>query len=99
MFTSNAIFVWAVLGLFLGFVVHFIPFGSRPLGWISSSLLGMTGAMGGGGLAFCMHGGDVLRCSALLMSILGAITLLMVLGVESPDLKSRYHNAYRITRH
>ncbi len=47
MFTSNAIFVWAVLGLFLGFVVHFIPFGIRPLGWDFIFITGYDRSHGG----------------------------------------------------
>lgn len=72
--------VWLLVGLFCGAVARMLIPGSRQLGCIGTSLLGIVGSLVGGTVFNALAGrGFELASSGILGSIAGA-AILLVLG-------------------
>ncbi|MCY1073357.1 GlsB/YeaQ/YmgE family stress response membrane protein [Archangium lansingense] len=71
---------WIILGLVAGLIARAVMPGRQPMGFISTTLLGIGGSFVGGLLASFLLGGNwrVLQPSGYIGSIVGAIVLLWV---------------------
>lgn len=78
----GALIVFLIIGLIAGLVARAVIPGKQPMGVVGTMLLGMVGSIVGGlvGSLFSSRG-DVfsLRPAGLLMSILGAVVVLLLL--------------------
>ena len=68
---------WVLFGLIAGAVARMLHPGPDAMGWVGTMLLGMTGSLVGGGVAYLLHFGTSPYAPAgWIFSILGAIVLL-----------------------
>ena len=72
------ILAWIVFGLFVGIIAKLVTPGRDPGGFIITMLLGIAGALVGGflGRAMGLYGPN--QAAGWLMSILGAVVLLVL---------------------
>lgn len=78
MLTLLTLFVWALLGFIAGVVARAVTPGRQALGLVGAVALGVIGSYIGGLIMAVLHGGQILQPSGLLMSILGAVLILVV---------------------
>lgn len=74
---------WAIAGLIVGGIARLLMPGRQPMGCFMTMLLGIVGALVGGGISWLLFGqpGETFSLYAwpgYLMSILGAILVLFV---------------------
>jgi uncharacterized membrane protein YeaQ/YmgE (transglycosylase-associated protein family) len=68
---------WIVFGLVAGAIARLLHPGPDGMGWVATILLGITGSLGGGGLAWVLRLATTPYSPAgWIFSILGAIILL-----------------------
>ena len=74
---------WVLFGLVVGIVAKFLTPGRDPGGFILTTLIGVAGAVLGGyiGRALGFYGPN--QAAGFLMSVLGAIVLLLIYRVVS----------------
>jgi uncharacterized membrane protein YeaQ/YmgE (transglycosylase-associated protein family) len=73
-----AMLSWMCFGLVAGAIARLFVPGRQPLGCFGTMALGVVGSFAGGFLNHLLRGGDVLQASGMVMSILGAILVLVV---------------------
>jgi len=76
--TLGAIFVWMFFGLVVGIIARLVVPGRQPLGWLGTIGLGVLGSFVGGFIAYLFQGGEPLQPAKWLMSILGAVVVLVL---------------------
>ena len=70
---------WVLFGLVAGAVARAIHPGSDPMGFVTTILLGITGSLLGGGLAYLLgYATSPTQGAGWILSIIGAIVLLSV---------------------
>jgi uncharacterized membrane protein YeaQ/YmgE (transglycosylase-associated protein family) len=74
---------WILFGLVVGIVAKFLTPGRDPGGFILTTLLGVAGALLGGYLGRAMGFYGPNQTAGFLMSVLGAILLLLLYRVVS----------------
>ncbi len=74
----SAIFMWLIFGLIVGLIARLIVPGQQPMGWLATIVLGVIGSFAGGFLTYIFSGGEMLQPATLIMSILGAIIVLVL---------------------
>lgn len=78
MSTIGAMVSWFVFGLVAGAIARLLVPGRQSMGLIATMVLGVIGSFAGGFLHSVFRGGDMLQPSGMLMSIVGAILVLVV---------------------
>ena len=74
-----SLIIWLVFGLIVGIIAKFLMPGRDPGGFIVTILIGIVGSYLGGGISYLLFGGtDPYKPSGWIMSIAGAIVLLLV---------------------
>jgi len=73
-----ALFVWTLFGIFVGALARLLVPGRQPMGFLGTMLLGVVGSFAGGLLVYAFRGGDLLQPSGFLMSLLGAVVVLLI---------------------
>jgi uncharacterized membrane protein YeaQ/YmgE (transglycosylase-associated protein family) len=79
--TIGAVIVWIVFGLFIGLIGRLLVPGRQPMGFLGTIVLGIAGSFAGGFLTYLFRGGEPLQPTGILMSIIGAI-IVLVLGTS-----------------
>jgi uncharacterized membrane protein YeaQ/YmgE (transglycosylase-associated protein family) len=79
--TIGAVIVWIVFGLFIGLIGRLLVPGRQPMGFLATIVLGIAGSFAGGFLTYLFQGGEPLQPTGILMSIIGAI-IVLVLGTS-----------------
>jgi uncharacterized membrane protein YeaQ/YmgE (transglycosylase-associated protein family) len=79
--TIGAVIVWIVFGLFIGLIGRLLVPGRQPMGFLATIVLGIAGSFAGGFLTYLFRGGEPLQPTGILMSIIGAI-IVLVLGTS-----------------
>lgn len=72
---------WIIIGLIVGALARFLVPGRDPMGWIGTILLGIAGSfLGGfiGSLIWPPASGSYLQPGGIVLSLVGAILLLLV---------------------
>lgn len=77
-----SIIVWLVFGLIAGAIARLLVPGKQAMGCLMTAVLGIVGSFAGGALSYLLFGaGDSLvRPSGLIMSVIGAIIVLLLYG-------------------
>lgn len=84
MATLGAIIGWMVCGLIVGAIARALHPGPDPMGWTGTMVLGILGALLGGGVSYLFgYAPDVMNWPGWIMSIVGAI-ILLALGMFVP---------------
>lgn len=83
MITITAIVLWIIFGIVAGGIARFLIPGRQPMGWLATMSLGIIGSFAGGFVAFLLDGGDPVRPSGLVMSVLGAVIVLLIMGCNN----------------
>lgn len=78
MATISAVLTWIVFGLVVGLIARFIVPGQQPMGWFATIALGVIGSFAGGFLTYLFRGGDMLQPEKMVMSVLGAVVVLLL---------------------
>lgn len=78
MVTLEAILVWMFFGLIIGLLARAVVPGRQAMGWFGTIGLGIVGSFLGGFLTSLFNGGDPVQPAGLLMSIVGAVIVLML---------------------
>lgn len=78
MSTISAIIVWIFFGIVAGLIARMLVPGPQPMGWLATMTLGIIGSFAGGFLTYVFSGGEPLQATGLLMSVLGAIIVLLL---------------------
>ena len=78
-----AIVVWIFFGIVIGLVARLLVPGRQSMGWMSTMMLGIVGSFLGGFLTYVFRGGDMLQPSGILLSIVGAIVVLVIASSTS----------------
>jgi len=73
-----AIIVWTVFGLVCGLLARLFVPGRQAIGLAMTVLLGIVGSFVGGFIAYLFTGGEPLQASGFIMSLLGAIVVLVL---------------------
>lgn len=85
--TLAALISWLVFGLIAGAIARFLMPGPQPMGCLMTSILGIIGSFVGGAISYAIWGmpgeGDWIRPSGWIMSIVGAIIVLALVGFIS----------------
>lgn len=76
--TIAAILVWICFGFVVGAIGRLLVHGRQAIGFLGTIVLGIAGSFAGGFLHYLLRGGEMLQPSGMLMSILGAILVLVV---------------------
>ncbi len=84
MSTISAVIVWIFFGLVAGLIARAIMPGRQSMGWMATILLGIVGSFTGGFITYLVQGGDAMQPTGMLMSILGAIIVLVLATSVSP---------------
>jgi uncharacterized membrane protein YeaQ/YmgE (transglycosylase-associated protein family) len=72
---------WVLFGLVAGAIARAIHPGFDPMGYVGTIVLGITGSLLGGGIAYALgYAASPSEGSGWLLSILGAVVLLSVVG-------------------
>ena len=72
---------WVFFGLVAGAIARAIHPGFDPMGYVGTILLGITGSLLGGGVAYLLgYAASPREGSGWILSILGAVVLLSVAG-------------------
>lgn len=76
----GALIVFLIIGLIAGLVARAVIPGKQPMGIVGTMLLGMVGSILGGLVGSLFHRGEAfsLRPAGLLLSIVGAIVVLLL---------------------
>lgn len=74
----GAIIGWTFFGLIAGAIARLLVPGRQSLGCLGTILLGVTGSLLGGFASWLIFGGEPLQASGWIMSILGAVLILVV---------------------
>jgi len=74
--TVGTIIGWIVFGIIAGAIARLLVPGRQPMGILATMALGIVGSFVGGFLASLFTGGDMLRSSNWIGSILGAVLVL-----------------------
>ncbi len=69
---------WIVFGLVAGAIGRWLMPGPQPMGYLATSLLGITGSFVGGFLGYLFFGGEMLQGSGWIGSIIGTLVVLAV---------------------
>lgn len=69
---------WIVFGIIAGAIARLLVPGRQPMGLLATMALGIVGSFVGGFIASLFTGGDLLRPTNWIGSILGAIVLLLI---------------------
>lgn len=82
-FGAMGLFSWIAMGLLAGAVARYLLPGSRPLGCLATVAVGVAGAVLGGLAATLLDFGGIsgFDVRSLLIATLGAVLLLLVLGI------------------
>ncbi|HWL08286.1 MAG TPA: GlsB/YeaQ/YmgE family stress response membrane protein [Planctomicrobium sp.] len=80
MVTLSAIIVWIFFGILAGLIARMLVPGPQPMGWLATMTLGIIGSFAGGFLTYVFRGGEPLQPTGMLMSVLGAIIVLLLAG-------------------
>ena len=78
MHTMWAIISWIVFGIIAGAIARLLVPGRQAIGLLATMAVGIVGSFIGGFVASLFTGGDMLRPSGWIGSILGAILLLII---------------------
>jgi uncharacterized membrane protein YeaQ/YmgE (transglycosylase-associated protein family) len=74
-----SILIWLVFGLFVGIIAKLLMPGRDPGGILVTILIGIVGSFIGGGISHLLFGsGEPYKPAGWLMSILGAVILLII---------------------
>jgi uncharacterized membrane protein YeaQ/YmgE (transglycosylase-associated protein family) len=76
--TLWAMLTWLVFGLVAGAIARLLVPGRQSMGLIATMVLGVIGSFAGGFLHSVFRGGDMLQPSGMLMSVVGAILVLVL---------------------
>ena len=76
----GAILAWILFGLVVGLIARALMPGTQPMGWIGTILLGIVGSFAGGLIASVFTGSEPMSPTGWIMSIIGAIVVLLVAG-------------------
>lgn len=76
--TLLTILGWAVFGLIAGAIARLLVPGRQEIGLGMTMLLGIIGSMAGGFIAWIFTGGEPFQASGWIMSIIGAIIVLVI---------------------
>ncbi|MBA4030188.1 MAG: GlsB/YeaQ/YmgE family stress response membrane protein [Planctomyces sp.] len=80
------LFLWVIFGLVIGLIARFLVPGRQRLGMLLTIALGIAGSFAGGVMHHLLFGGGKpLQPSGIIMSIIGAVIVLLIAG----QLKSR----------
>lgn len=74
----GAVLSWMVFGLVAGAIARLLVPGRQSMGLLATMTLGVIGSFAGGFLHALLKGGDLLQPSGMLMSIIGAILVLVL---------------------
>lgn len=89
------IIAFIIIGLVAGLIARAILPGQQSMGLIATTLLGMAGSLIGGLIGSLFRGGDGrlfdLHASGLIMSVLGSIVLLLLVGFAGRGRRTRVH--------
>ena len=76
--------LWSIIvGFFIGLIARFIMPGAEHMGFIATSLVGIAGSVVGGFIARLFSKpkeGQAVHPAGLIMSVIGALVVLFVLG-------------------
>jgi len=84
MATISAILVWMVFGLFAGLIARMLMPGPQPMGWLATIVLGVAGSFAGGFLTYVFRGGEPMQPTGMVMSVVGAVVVLLIAATMSP---------------
>lgn len=75
-----AILIWCLIGLVAGGLARLLVPGRQPMGIAATILLGIAGSLVGGflGWLFTGGGGSPLQMSGIILSIVGAVVLVLI---------------------
>lgn len=73
-----AIVVWTVFGLVAGALARLLVPGRQQMSTLSTVVLGVIGSFVGGFIGFLFTGGEMVRASGFIMSVIGAVIALSV---------------------
>ena len=82
--TISAIIVWIFFGLVAGLLARAIVPGRQAMGWMATILLGIVGSFAGGFITYLIQGGDPMQPTGMIMSILGAVIILVLATSVAP---------------
>lgn len=77
-----SLLVFIVIGLIAGLLARAVVPGRQPMGLLTTTLLGIGGSLLGGIIGSVFSGGSlfVLRPSGLILSVVGAVLVLLLFG-------------------
>ena len=78
MSTISALITWAFFGLVAGLLARLLVPGRQAMGWLATIALGIVGSFAGGFLTYLVRGGEMGQSAGMIMSIIGAIVVLML---------------------
>ncbi|QDU93008.1 GlsB/YeaQ/YmgE family stress response membrane protein [Lignipirellula cremea] len=68
---------WMFFGLICGFLARLLLPGRQTMGYLATMILGIIGSFAGGFISYIFMGGEPLQASNFLMSLIGAILVLL----------------------
>lgn len=74
----GAIIVWTLFGLVAGAIARLLVPGPQNLGMMGTIALGIVGSFAGGMITYLVRGGELVQPSGFVMSIVGAVVLLII---------------------
>lgn len=79
----GAVILWTLFGLVVGAIARLLIPGRQAIGFLGTILLGITGSLLGGFVAWIFVGGSPFQASGWILSILGAVVLLAIGAASS----------------
>lgn len=82
-----SILMWVLFGLVAGAIAKFIMPGNQSMGWLTTSILGIVGAIVGGYLVTAILGirpaseGDWFHIQPMISAVLGSLLVLWIYGM------------------
>lgn len=81
----SALIAWTFFGLVAGMLARLLVPGRQPMGWLATIVLGIAGSFAGGFITWMFRGGEVGQPANMIMSIIGAIIVLLIVVSRSTN--------------
>lgn len=82
MSTLFALIGWALFGLIAGAIARLLVPGRQSMSLMMTMLLGIAGSLTGGLVTWLITGGDAFQASGFVMSVVGAVLLLIAVHTQ-----------------
>ena len=80
--TIFALIGWAIFGLIAGAIARLLVPGRQSMSLMMTMLLGIAGSLTGGLVTWLVTGGDAFEASGFVMSVVGAVVVLVAVHTQ-----------------